>query len=184
MSVLRWRSRACCHNRFFRWTRDNRPNGRGRDEDFSSPTGSPEAVARPRLPQNVACGFPAPRSSAVGSQLSLLSVQVSFPWSADLLSEWKAVTPVAWSPCRPRTIQLPLTASPCSRLSRPQSTISQSDIHPVIRPFSALRLGRSYRLAPEPDGSPLFALLPLVACWRYEPPGASQAARYSAGCDS
>src|SRR3984893_13355610 len=50
-------------------------------------TGSPEAVARPRLPQNVACGFPAPRSSAVGSQLSLLSVQVSFPWSADLLSE-------------------------------------------------------------------------------------------------
>src|SRR6202140_5131717 len=51
------------------------------------PSGSPEAVARPRLPQNVACGFPAPRSSAVGSQLSLLSVQVSFPWSADLLSE-------------------------------------------------------------------------------------------------
>jgi len=51
------------------------------------PTGSPEAVARPRFPQNVACGFPAPRSSAVGSQLSLLSVQVSFPWSADLLSE-------------------------------------------------------------------------------------------------
>src|SRR6202022_3146068 len=34
---------------------------------------------------------------------------------------------------------------------------------------SPLRLGRSYRLAPEPDGSPLFALLPLVACWRYEP---------------
>src|SRR5229473_2934113 len=128
------------------------PDGRGRDEDFSSPTGSPEAVARPRLPQNVACGFPAPRSSAVGSQLSLLSVQVSFPWSADLLSEWKAVTPVAWSPCRPRTIQLPLTTSPCSRLSRPQSTISQSDFHPVIRPFSPLRLGRSYRLAPEPDG--------------------------------
>jgi hypothetical protein len=108
-------------------------------------------------------------SSAVGSQLSLLSVQVSFPWSADLLSVEKAVTPVGWSPCRPRTIQLPLTASPCSRLSRPQSNISQSDFHPVIRPFSPLRLGRSYRLAPEPDGSPLFTLLPLVACWRYEP---------------
>src|ERR1019366_6319957 len=55
------------------------------------------------------------------------------------------------------------------RLSRPQSTISQSDFHPVIRPFSPLRLGRSYKLAPETDGSPLFALLPLVACWRYEP---------------
>src|SRR3982074_1488506 len=54
-------------------------------------------------------------------------------------------------------------------MSRPQSTISQSDFHPVIRPFSPLRLGRSYRLAPEPDGSPLFALLPLVACWRHEP---------------
>src|SRR6266699_4978282 len=159
-------------------------DGRGRDEDFSSPTGSPEAVARPRLPQNVACGFTAPRSSAVGSQLSLLSVQVSFPWSADLLFEKKAVTPVEWSPCRPRTIQLPLTASPCGRLSRPRSTISQSDFHLVIRPFSPRRLGRSYKLALEPDGSPLFALLPLVACWRYEPPGASQAARYGAGCDS
>src|ERR1700719_4266652 len=76
---------------------------------------------------------------------------------------------VEWSPCRPRTIQLPLTASPCSRLSRPRSTISQSDFHPVISPFSPLRLGRSYRLTPEPDGSPLFALLPSVACWRYEP---------------
>src|SRR6202790_5665575 len=130
------------------------------------PPGSPEAVARPRLPQNVACGFPAPRSSAVGSQLSLLSVQVSFPWSADLQ---KAVTPVAWSPCRPRTIQLPLTASPCSRLSRPRSTISQSDFHPVIRPFSPLRLGRSYRTSSETHRSPLFALLPLVTCWRYEP---------------
>jgi hypothetical protein len=34
----------------------------------------------------------------------------------------------------------------------------------------SLRLGRSYELVPEPDGFPLFALLPLVACWRYEPP--------------
>jgi hypothetical protein len=31
-------------------------------------TGSPEAIARLRFPQNVACGFPAPRSSTVGSQ--------------------------------------------------------------------------------------------------------------------
>ena len=29
---------------------------------------SPEAVARLRLPQNVACGFPALRSSKIGSQ--------------------------------------------------------------------------------------------------------------------
>ena len=34
----------------------------------SSRTGSPEAVARPRLPQNVACGFTALRSSAVDLQ--------------------------------------------------------------------------------------------------------------------
>ena len=31
-------------------------------------TGSPEAVARPRFPQNVACGFPALRCSEDGSQ--------------------------------------------------------------------------------------------------------------------
>jgi hypothetical protein len=51
----------------------------------------------------------------------------------------------------------------------PAHTIGQSDFHPVIRPFSPLRLGGSYKLAPEPDGSPLFTLLPLVACWRYDP---------------
>lgn len=69
----------------------------------------------------------------------------------------------------PKNNSTTAAACPCSRLSRPRSTISQSDFHPVIRPFSPLRLGRSYRLAPEPDGSPLFTLLPLVACWRYEP---------------
>src|SRR5664279_2890499 len=39
-----------------------------RQRSVSHPTGSPEAVTRLRLPQNVACGFTAPRSSAVGSQ--------------------------------------------------------------------------------------------------------------------
>src|SRR5262245_49489389 len=39
-----------------------------RQSSVSSRTGSPEAVTRPRFPQNVACGFPAPRSSAVDSQ--------------------------------------------------------------------------------------------------------------------
>src|SRR6516225_11501844 len=52
---------------------------RGRDAHYWAPTGSPEAVARLRFPQNVACGFPAPRSSVVVSQLSLLFAQVSFP---------------------------------------------------------------------------------------------------------
>src|ERR1700752_1007710 len=79
------------------------------------------------------------------------------------------MSPVEWSPCRPRTIQLPLTPSPFGRLSRPRRTISQSDFHPIISPFSPHRLGRSYKLALEPDGSPLFPLTPLVACWRYEP---------------
>src|SRR5262245_29245474 len=60
---------------------------RGRDASYLAPTGSPEAVTRLRLPQNVACGFAALRSSAVGSQHSLLFVQVSFPWSAGLLFE-------------------------------------------------------------------------------------------------
>src|SRR5262249_1271678 len=41
----------------------------GRDAGCPAPTGSREAVTRrPPFPQNVACGFPAPRSSAVGSQ--------------------------------------------------------------------------------------------------------------------
>src|SRR6202011_5137261 len=35
--------------------------------------------------------------------------------------------------------------------------------------FSPHRLGRSYKLALEPDGSPLFTLTPSIACWRYEP---------------
>src|SRR5260370_444413 len=53
----------------------------------------------------------------------------------------------------------------------PAHTISQYDFHPVIKPFSPYRLGRSYKLPPEPDWSPLFTLLPFVACWRYEPRG-------------
>ncbi len=79
------------------------------------------------------------------------------------------MTPVEWSPCCPRTIQLPLTASPCGRLSRPPSTISQSDFHSVVRPSSPWRLVGPYKLSFEPDGSPLFTSTPLVACWRYEP---------------
>src|SRR5271163_3814722 len=41
---------------------------RGRDAYRYAPTGWPEVVAHPRLPQNVACGFPALRSSDVDSQ--------------------------------------------------------------------------------------------------------------------
>jgi hypothetical protein len=47
-------------------------------------TGSPEAVARLRLPQNVACGFPALRSSEIDSQHSdgfQLPVGKHQPWS-------------------------------------------------------------------------------------------------------
>ena len=40
----------------------------GRDGHYWAPTGSPEAVARPRFPQNVACRFPALRSSEDDSQ--------------------------------------------------------------------------------------------------------------------
>jgi hypothetical protein len=79
------------------------------------------------------------------------------------------VSPVGWSPCCPRTIHLPLTASPCGRLSRPPSTISQYDFHSVVRPPSPCRLVGPYKLAFEPSGSPLFPLIPLVACRRYEP---------------
>ena len=54
--------------------------------------------------------------------------------------------PVEWSPCFPRTIQLPLAASPCSRLSRPQSTISQSDCRQVIRSSLLCGLVGPYKL--------------------------------------
>src|SRR5271165_1793284 len=72
-------------------------------------------------------------------------------------------------PMSPKNNSTTADRFPCSRLSRPQSTISQSDFHPIIGPFSPHRLGRPYKLALEPDGSPLFPLIPLVACWRYEP---------------
>ncbi|HEY2471350.1 MAG TPA: hypothetical protein VGI45_26390, partial [Terracidiphilus sp.] len=42
--------------------------GRGRDDPHGSPTGWPEAVTHPRLPQNPACRFPALGSSDVDSQ--------------------------------------------------------------------------------------------------------------------
>src|SRR3979490_1048937 len=72
-------------------------------------------------------------------------------------------------PMSPKNNSTTADRFPCGRLSRPRSTISQSDFHPIISPFSPHRLGRSYKLALEPDGSPLFPLIPLVACWRYEP---------------
>src|SRR5580700_9152828 len=72
-------------------------------------------------------------------------------------------------PMSPKNNSTTADRFPSGRLSRPRSTISQSDFHPIISPFSPHRLGRSYKLALEPDGSPLFPLTPLVACWRYEP---------------
>src|SRR5580704_18678442 len=51
----------------------------------------------------------------------------------------------------------------------PAHTTSQSDFHSVIRPPSPCRLVGPYKLSFEPNGSPLFTLIPLVACWRYEP---------------
>src|ERR1700745_4476048 len=54
--------------------------------------------------------------------------------------------PFEWSPCLLRTVQLPLTASPCSRLSRPQSTIGQSDFRQVIRSSLPCRLVEPFQL--------------------------------------
>src|SRR6266851_4480867 len=54
--------------------------------------------------------------------------------------------PFEWSPCFPRTVQLPLAASPCSRLSRPPSTVGQSDCRQVFRSSSLRRLVRPYKL--------------------------------------
>jgi hypothetical protein len=54
-------------------------------------------------------------------------------------------SPVVWSPCFPRTTHLPLAASPCSRLSRPPSTISQSDCRQVVRSPSPCQLVGPYK---------------------------------------
>jgi len=80
------------------------------------------------------------------------------------------IHPFEWSPCFPRTVQLPLAASPCGRLSRPHSTTSQSDFRRVLRSSLPCRLVGPYKLVTlELVGSPLFPWIPLVACWRYEP---------------
>ena len=72
-------------------------------------------------------------------------------------------------PMSPKNNSTTADSSPCGRLSRPRSTISQSDFHSVVRPPSPCRLVGPYKLSFEPDGSPLFTSTPLVACWRYEP---------------
>ena len=54
--------------------------------------------------------------------------------------------PFGWSSCFPRTIQLPLPAFPCSRLSRPRSTIRQSDFRQVFGSSSLYQLVRPYKL--------------------------------------
>ena len=53
--------------------------------------------------------------------------------------------PFEWSSCFPRTIQLPLPASPCSRLSRPRSTIRQSDFRQAFRSSSPHQLVGPYK---------------------------------------
>jgi len=51
------------------WAESERPRELpSRPGHFSPSTGWPEVVAHLRLPQNVACGFPALRSSKVASQ--------------------------------------------------------------------------------------------------------------------
>jgi hypothetical protein len=54
--------------------------------------------------------------------------------------------PLVWSPCFRRTTHLPPAASPCGRLSRPPSTISQSDCRQVFRSSLPYRLVGPYKL--------------------------------------
>ena len=68
--------------------------------------------------------------------------------------------PFEWSSCFPRTIQLPLPASPCSRLSRPRSTIRQSDFRQVIRSSSLMKLVRPYKPGLNPTALPCSHAIP------------------------
>src|ERR1019366_10360217 len=70
----------------------------------STPTGSPGAVTCPRFPQNVACGFPAPRSSAVGSQYcELLQLPI---WEAQFWRQQRC-------PFFDLVVRLPVKAAAC-----------------------------------------------------------------------
>ncbi len=86
------------HNRRRRVTSTcNGPNRvRG---SFYLPTGSPEAATRLRLPQNVACGFPALRSSEIDSQhcdgLKLL-IGKQKPWSHNRVTCFDRVEHSPW----------------------------------------------------------------------------------------
>src|SRR5271167_780438 len=72
--------------------------------------------------------------------------------------------PFGWSSCFPRTIQLPLPASPCSRLSRPRSTIRQSDFCQVFGSSSLYQLVRPYKLNLNLTDLPWFPWNPSIAC--------------------
>src|SRR5450755_2046745 len=111
----------------------DRPDGRCRDEDFSPPTGSPEA-APPTPTERWRADFQ--RHALRQLVHSFHCYLFKFRFHGQPIFSL-AVTPVAWSPCRPRTIQLPLTASPFGWLSRPRSTISQYGFQPIISPFSS-----------------------------------------------
>src|ERR1019366_5722482 len=72
--------------------------------DCTSGTGSPGAVTCPRFPQNVACGFPAPRSSAVGSQYcELLQLPI---WEAQFWRQQRC-------PFFDLVVRLPVKAAAC-----------------------------------------------------------------------
>ena len=89
-------------------------DGRGRDEDFSSPTGSPEAVARPRLPQ----AKRVPRWSQPGHGDARPDRYLTTPYTAQ--SSPKAIVIAAQANPRPTSTRHHLTAA----LSRLASTIN------------------------------------------------------------
>jgi len=102
--------------------------------NFTPRTGSPEAVTRLWLPRNVACRFPALRSSKIDSQHSecCYSFKSRFHnWHLFSLHR-RPSPPFVWSLCFPKTIPSSLAASLCDRLSRPRSTISQSDFRQAV----------------------------------------------------
>ncbi len=117
---------------------------------------------------NVACGFPALRSSESDSQqIYCYSFESRFhDWLIFSLHR-RPYPPFVWSPCFPRTIRFLPAASPCDRLSRSQSTISRSDFRRAIGSSSHYQLVRSY---PAKAGNladlPCSHEIPLTACRR------------------
>src|SRR3954453_5316124 len=126
------------------------PQGRVAQGNCTPATGSPGAVARPRFPQNVACSFPAPRSSTDDSQ-HFAAIRSRFVSTVSfILSLHRGLSlPLHGARVAPERVICRQPLPPGSPVLRVLST-GLTSARPSDRPC----LGGLSGLTPEPDGSP------------------------------